>query len=68
MSARAEAAVDAARKAADHLDELGEHKMANDVRRVCRSNDSYRVTLSTLHRDNMVLRARLGGTSAETAA
>lgn len=56
MSARAEKAVADARKVADFLDEIGCPKMANDVRRVCRSNDSYRVTLSQLHKDNMALR------------
>jgi len=57
MSARAISAVTTARKVADFLDSIGEHKRANDVRHVCRSNDSYRVTLGTLHRDNMALRA-----------
>lgn len=56
MSERAKRAVAEARKVATFLDKIGCPKMANDVRRVCRSNDSYRVTLSTLHRDNMALR------------
>src|SRR5688500_7026878 len=56
MSAKAIAAVTTARDVAAFLDWIGEHKRANDVRRVCRSNDSYRVTLATLHRDNMDLR------------
>ncbi len=57
--AHASAAVRVAREVADWLDARGEHKQANDGRRVCRSNDSYRVTLQQLHRDNMKLRARL---------
>lgn len=56
MSAKAVAAVTEARKVAAFLDSIGEHKRANDVRRVCRSNDSYRITLQQLHRDNMALR------------
>lgn len=57
MSAKAQRAVEEARKVADYLDSIGQPKMANDVRRVCRSNSSYRTTLATLHRDNMDLRA-----------
>lgn len=60
MAERAITAVAEARKVADFLDSIGEHKRANDVRRVCRSNDSYRVTLQTLHRDNMALREQGG--------
>ncbi|MBL4858666.1 MAG: hypothetical protein JKY36_05650 [Erythrobacter sp.] len=56
MSAKAIKAVEDAREVADFLDSIGEHKRANDVRRVCRSNDSYRGTLSVLHRDNQLLR------------
>ena len=56
MAEKAVQAVVAARAAADFLDSIGEHKRANDVRRVCRGNDSYRITLQTLHRDNMALR------------
>jgi hypothetical protein len=60
VSARAEARVAAAREVADFLDSIGEHKRANDVRSVCRSNDSYRVTLARLHSDNMALRREQG--------
>jgi hypothetical protein len=59
MSARSVRAVDDARKVADFLDSIGEHKRANDVRHVCRSNDSFRITLKTLHCDNMALREKL---------
>lgn len=58
MSARARARIEAAKVAADYLASIGQHKMANDVRSVCRSNDSYRVTLGQLHKDNMELRSR----------
>lgn len=60
MSARARARIAAAREVADFLDSIGEHKRANDVRSVCRSNDSYRVTLAQLHSDNMALRQEKG--------
>lgn len=56
MSGRAVAAVRAARKAAAYLAQVGQHKRANDVLRVCRSNEAYRGTLQLLHRDNMMLR------------
>lgn len=56
MSGRAETIVAEARKVADFLDSIGEPKRANDVRRVCKSNDTYRNTLRMLHRDNMALR------------
>lgn len=56
---RADYNVAAARAVADWLEGQGEHKRAEDVRRLCRCNASYRVTLSTLHRDNMELRGRL---------
>jgi hypothetical protein len=58
MSAKAQSAVLEARKVADFLDSIGEHKRANDVRQVCRSNDGYRQTLAKLHKDNMALKAR----------
>jgi hypothetical protein len=48
--------IKAAREVADFLDSLGEHKRANDVRALCRSNDSLRTTCSLLHRDNAQLR------------
>lgn len=44
---------------ADRLYAGGEPRMAEIIRAVCRSNDSYRVTLQTLHRDNMALRERI---------
>ena len=50
-----------ARDVAEFLDGIGQHKRANDVRRVCRSNDTYRTTLQALHRDNMDLRRKLQG-------
>jgi hypothetical protein len=61
MSARADRRVELAREAAAFLDSIGEHKRANDVRSVCVANASYKVTLATLHRDNMALRERLAG-------
>lgn len=56
MAERAIKAVQDARAVADRLEAGGEPRMANIIRRVCRSNDSYRGTLKTLHRDNMELR------------
>jgi len=38
------------------LESIGETKRANDVRAVCRSLTTARVTMSALHRDNMALR------------
>jgi hypothetical protein len=61
MSARAISAVTDARKVADFLDGIGEYKRANDIRHVCRSNDSYRTTLQVLHRDNAQLRVTIEG-------
>lgn len=59
MSARAIRAVADAKKVAEFLESGGQHKRANDIRRVCRSNETYRATLGQLHRDNMALRAEL---------
>jgi hypothetical protein len=56
LSKRSEVTIAAARKAADYLEANGQPKMAEDVRRLCRSNSSFRTTLQTLHRDNMELR------------
>lgn len=56
MAERALKAVADAMAVAKFLDGIGEHKRANDVRRICRSNASYRTTLQMLHRDNMALR------------
>lgn len=53
---RAERHTLAAMDVAKWLDEQGEHKRANDVRSVCRSLSTARVTMSVLHRDNMALR------------
>lgn len=58
MSAKADKRVEMARKTADFLDGIGEHKRANDVRSVCVANSSYKTTLAQLHRDNMRLRSR----------
>jgi hypothetical protein len=59
MSANSESAAKVAREVAAFLDAMGERKRANDVRRVCRTNDAYRATMQVLHRDNMALRAQL---------
>ncbi|WP_305096500.1 hypothetical protein [Croceibacterium aestuarii] len=68
MSEKARAAVAEARDVALFLDSIDEHKRANDVRRVCRSNDSYRVTLSQLHKDNMALRNKFCASEAQFIA
>ena len=52
-------AVEQAKTVAKLLDEIGLPKQANDVRRLCRSNQSYRTTLALLHRDNALLRGEL---------
>lgn len=52
-------AIRAARAAADVLVSLGQLKMAEDVRHLCRSNAGMRGTLAALHRDNMQLRKEL---------
>lgn len=43
-------------KVAEWLTSRGEHKMANDIRSVCRSLRQSRETNSRLHADNMALR------------
>jgi hypothetical protein len=48
---RSEAIIASARAAAEHLSSIGEHKMAEDVRRVCRANSCLIATASTLHRE-----------------
>lgn len=53
---RAERIVAAARRAAEKLDDIGMRAEAEDVRRVCRSNSSYRVTCRQLYLDNVKLR------------
>jgi hypothetical protein len=40
-----------ARKVAEHLDSLGEHKMAQDIRDLCRSYSGVRLIASTLHQE-----------------
>lgn len=57
--AKAERLVLAARKAADRLELVGFAKQAEDVRRVCRANSSYRVTCRQLYLDNVALRERI---------
>lgn len=44
---------------AQFLDSIGEHKRANDVRRVCRSLAGTQATLKVAYRDNMKLRQEL---------
>lgn len=65
MAERAITAVAEAIRVAEWLETNGQHKRANDVRRVCRSNDAYRGTLQQLHRDNMALRKQLAARTAE---
>ena len=48
---KAENRVKAARAAADHLESLGEHKRAEDVRALCRSFSILRMTTSSIHRE-----------------
>lgn len=55
---RAERHTRAALDVAAWLDSIGEPKRANDVRSVCRSLSTARVTMAALHRDNMELRGR----------
>lgn len=59
-----EKTVEEARKVAEHLDTIGEHKRANDIRRLCRSNSSMRTTLKLLRQDNMELRAKISADAA----
>lgn len=53
---RAQKAVADAMNVVTFLESKGEPKMANDIRRLCKSNAAYRGTLQQLHRDNMTLR------------
>lgn len=62
---RAERIAKAAMAAADKLDSVGLHGPANDVRRVCRSNSSYRETCRRLYLDNVELRERLNNPAKE---
>lgn len=65
MDSRAVTAVNTAMGVASYLDGIAERKRANDVRRLCRSNTSYRTRLSTLHHDNIQLRARVAELEAK---
>lgn len=56
MSDRSVSKVEVAREVADWLDAQGEHKRANDIRSLCRSNDSLRETCSRLSSDIAALR------------
>ncbi|EQB15734.1 hypothetical protein [Sphingobium lactosutens] len=56
MSKQSVTSIADAAAVADWLDQQGEHKRANDVRRICRSNVSLRNTCSLLYKDNMALR------------
>jgi hypothetical protein len=64
---RAERHTLAAMDVAQWLDEQGDHFRANAVRNVCRSLSVARVTMATLHRDNMDLRAARIETDADPA-
>lgn len=59
MSQRAKAAVARAMQTARFLESIGAPFEAAAVKRVCKSNSSYRTTLAQLHKDNMDLRAQL---------
>lgn len=59
MSERAVTTVQEAYAVADWLATIGQHKRAEDVRRVCRQNSSYRETCSRLHTENAHLREQL---------
>ncbi|WBQ15012.1 hypothetical protein [Sphingobium yanoikuyae] len=67
MDSRAVTAVNTAMGVASYLDGIAERKRANDVRRLCRSNTSYCARLSTLHHDNMQLRARVAELEGRSA-
>jgi hypothetical protein len=56
---RADRHTRAALDVAAWLDEIGEKKRANDVRAVCRSLSTARVTMAALYRDNMALRGAI---------
>lgn len=58
MSDNSERQIKAAKAAADHLKRLGENKMAEDVRRLARSNAALVQTCSRLYADNVALRER----------
>lgn len=65
---RAERICNAARRAADKLQDCGLRHEAEDVRRVCRSNSSYRTTLRQLYLDNIALRQQLKDAGLEPQA
>jgi hypothetical protein len=56
---RAERICNAALRAAEELASYGRPGSAEDVRRVCRSNRSYRTTCRQLYLDNVALRERI---------
>jgi hypothetical protein len=56
VSAKAQKAVEDALVVASVLQREGRPREAEIIRRLCRSNSSYRVTLGQLWRDNMALR------------
>jgi hypothetical protein len=60
--------VKAARAAANVLEHMSLNKEAEDVRRLCRANSSYRATCRQLYLDNVALRERIGQLEAEKAA
>lgn len=51
--------IEDAKRVATFLDTIGEHKRANDVRKLCRSNAQLRVTARALLSDNMTLREQV---------
>jgi hypothetical protein len=51
MGKEGDVRIAAARKAADHLAAIGQYKMAEDVRMLCRSHAALRNTASTIHRE-----------------
>jgi hypothetical protein len=56
VSAKAQKAVEDAMVVASRLKAAGHNREAEIIRRVCRSNVSYRITLRQLWVDNMTLR------------
>ena len=51
--------INLARQAAAHLEKAGDHKRAEDVRSLARSNRAQRTMLASLSQDNNTLRARI---------
>ena len=56
MSEGSAKSIEDAKNVAAFLDTIGEHKRANDVRKLCRSNAQLRVTARALLSDNIALR------------